>query len=93
MTPTGCCAGLHGAASSFGATGSCSRVSRAATTSTRIDSERRALTLHLDSDRLLRTVDNSRQGRTMDRIRVELRKQIRAQMIGRRAFREPSASR
>lgn len=54
-----------------------------------IDSERRALTLHLDSDRLLRTADNSRQARVMGRIRGELREQIRAQMLGRRAFRGP----
>lgn len=53
-----------------------------------VDSERRALTLHLDSNRLLRTGANSRQAaRAMDRIRGDLREQIRAQMVGRRAFR------
>lgn len=54
-----------------------------------IDSKRRALTLLLDSDRLLRVADNNRQARTMDQIRGKLREQIRAQMIGRRAFRGP----
>jgi hypothetical protein len=54
-----------------------------------IDSERRALTLVLDGDRLLRVPDNARQSRTMDRIRGELREQIRTQMVGRRRFRGP----
>jgi hypothetical protein len=54
-----------------------------------VDSERRALTLRLDSDRLLRVPDNSKQARAMERIREELREQIRAQMVGRRAFRGP----
>lgn len=54
-----------------------------------IDSERRALVLQLDSDRLLRVPDNSTQRRTMDRMRTNLRRQIRAQMSGRRPFRGP----
>jgi hypothetical protein len=52
-----------------------------------IDSERRVLTLYLESDRLLRIADNSRQARTMERLRNELRGQIRQQLDGRRPFR------
>jgi hypothetical protein len=54
-----------------------------------IDSERRALTLRLESDRLLRMPDNSKQVRAVERLRAELREQIRAQMMSRRPFRGP----
>lgn len=49
-----------------------------------IDSERRALTLHLDTPRLLST-----GAKKKDRMRDTLRERIREQMIGRRAFRGP----